>query len=215
MYNGIGLASVRGSGTNGYVQKNMAHVSRRRTAERKGVDKSHQTDSMLKDTHKADHAIMDHNRKRQVEAKVFALRDQLEEAGVTEDEIEAKTSELRDRLMAKLPLSGMSGSGAGGRAGETHADAAAKEAENTALKSALGISTSYVAGSSFDRELQAQRKAERIAEREAEEARKVHMEEELERERAREEKRQRKQARREEKEAARAAKKGRRDSHSN
>ena len=36
MYNGIGLATVRGSGTNGYVQKNMAFVSAHRAAERRG-----------------------------------------------------------------------------------------------------------------------------------------------------------------------------------
>ena len=28
MYNGVGLSTVRGSGTNGYVQKNRAHVFR-------------------------------------------------------------------------------------------------------------------------------------------------------------------------------------------
>ena len=38
MYNGIGLTSVRGSGTNGYVQRNMAHVSREQTARRKSMD---------------------------------------------------------------------------------------------------------------------------------------------------------------------------------
>ena len=38
MYNGIGLTSVRGSGTNGYVQRNMAHVSRDRTARAKAVN---------------------------------------------------------------------------------------------------------------------------------------------------------------------------------
>ena len=31
MYNGIGLQTVRGSGTNGYVQRNTAHISNTRT----------------------------------------------------------------------------------------------------------------------------------------------------------------------------------------
>lgn len=31
MYNGIGLTTVRGSGTNGYVQRNTAHISNTRT----------------------------------------------------------------------------------------------------------------------------------------------------------------------------------------
>lgn len=30
MYNGIGLQTVRGSGTNGYVQRNMGHVRHQR-----------------------------------------------------------------------------------------------------------------------------------------------------------------------------------------
>jgi len=33
MYNGIGLATVRGSGTNGYVSRNMAFVSQTRATE--------------------------------------------------------------------------------------------------------------------------------------------------------------------------------------
>ena len=31
MYNGIGLSTVRGSGTNGYVQRNTAHIANTRT----------------------------------------------------------------------------------------------------------------------------------------------------------------------------------------
>ena len=34
MYNGIGLATVRGSGTNGYVQRNTAHISKGRQEEK-------------------------------------------------------------------------------------------------------------------------------------------------------------------------------------
>ena len=51
---------------------------------------------------------------------------------------------------------------------ETHAMGAAKEQETKALKSALGISGDYVAGSAFDRELQQRRKEERQAQRDAE-----------------------------------------------
>ena len=34
MYNGIGLSTVRGSGTNGYVQRNTAHISKGRAEEK-------------------------------------------------------------------------------------------------------------------------------------------------------------------------------------
>ena len=206
MYNGIGLASVRGSGTNGYVQKNMAHVSRRRTAERKGADRAREPSS-LQEPRKANTEIMDHNRKRAIEVKCLALQESLEEEGLPEEQIEEKVNKLRTSLLAKLPPAGAAVSGAGGRAGETHTDAARKAGEVAVLKSALGVSDSYVSGSAFDRELQDRLKEERMAKREEEEQRRLEAEQELEREREREEKRRRKEQRRQEKEAARAEEK--------
>lgn len=198
MYNGIGLTSVRGSGTNGYVQKNMAHVSRNRTARAKSADAAPSRDHELKAPRQANKEIVDHNRKREVEVKALQLRETLEEQGLDEDVIESKVDALRSSLLAKLPPAGSAASAAGGRAGETHSDAAAKAAENAALKNALGIKSDYVGGTAFDRELQAQLKAERMAKREAAEAERAAMEAELERERAREEKKRRKEERREE-----------------
>lgn len=209
MYNGIGLASVRGSGTSGYVQKNMAHVSRQRTAQRKDFGRMDQQPKQVHQLKKANTEIMDHNRKRAIEVKCMALQEQLEAMGRPDDEVEEKVGALRSGLLAKLPPPGEASS-AGGRAGETHADAQRKEAEAGALKQALGIGDQYVPGQAFDRDLQDQLKAERMARREAEEERKLEMERELEREREREERRKRKEARREEKEAARAEKKAKR-----
>ena len=154
MYNGIGLATVRGSGTNGYVQKNAAFVSRARTAETKAFDRDAKDFSKeIKEPRKPNHEIIDHNRKREVELKVFRLREELEEKGVSEEQVDEQTDALRRKLLARLPPAG-SGSG---RAGETHSDAFAKERENAALKKALGIRGDYVGGSAFDRELQARR----------------------------------------------------------
>ena len=89
MYNGIGLTSVRGSGTNGYVQRNLAHVSRQRTARAKAVDRVPDMGKELKDPKGANTEILEHNRKREVEVKVMQLRDTLEEQGVPDDEIDA------------------------------------------------------------------------------------------------------------------------------
>ena len=204
MYNGIGLTSTRGSGTNGYVQRNMAHVSRQRVDRQKSVDKAPSQHAALRDPRKASAEIMDHKRKREVEVKVLALRESLEDKGVQEDQIEARTAQLRSNLLAKLPAAGPSdGGAAGGRVGETHADAASKVAESAAMKSALGIRSDYVGGQAFDREFQNRRKEEAAAARAAEEAKRLEAEAELERERAREEKRARKEARREEKDARR------------
>ena len=213
MYNGIGLASVRGSGTNGYVTKNMAHVSRQRQADRKSQDHFREPPK-LKAPAKANSEILDHNRKREVEVKCLALQEQLEEQGLAAEEVEEKVSALRTKLLLKLPAPGESSSSdVGGRTGETHADAERKAAEAAALKGALGISESYVPGQAFDRELQQRLKEERMAKREAEEQARREAEEELEREREREERRERKEARREEKEAAREEKKMRKSKH--
>lgn len=225
MYNGIGLTSVRGSGTSGHVQKNMAHVSRDRMARRKGADQPRQLDGRPKVTAAANAEIIEHNRRREVEVKVFALRESLEEIGTPEEQVEASCDRLRQEMLAKMQTSAPPtvgpGSSRGMRAGETHEEAMQKERETAAIKSALKVSDDYVAGSAFDRELQEKKKAERIAKREAEEqarleeeeerAREIaRAEEELEREREREERRKRKEARREEKEARRKEKKRRR-----
>ena len=125
MYNGIGLTSVRGSGTNGYVQKNLAHVSRVKTARAKSMDKPMDRGGDLQAPKKANTEILEHNRKREVEVKVMRLRETLEEQGAPDADVDAQCDKLRSELMARLPppRSGGSSSGAGGRAGETHADA--------------------------------------------------------------------------------------------
>jgi len=197
MYNGIGLATVRGSGTNGYVTKNLSHVSRVRVAQVKSADSNNDFGAM-KEPRAPNLDIIDHNRKREVELKVLRLRDALEEQGVARAEIEEKASELRRSLLAKLPpLTAASGSA---RPGETHADAATKQQENAALKQALGIGSDYVGGSAYDQDLQARRKEERLAKRAAEEEEVATMEAALEQEKEREERARRKEARKAEKE---------------
>ena len=157
--------------------------------------------------------ILDHNRKREVEVKVMTLREKLEEQGVPDEEVDAKCDKLRADLLAKLPAQragGAGSSGAGGRAGETHSDAARKASEAAQLKSALGIKSDYESGSAFDREKQAQLKEERMAKRAAEEEARREAEEALAREQERDEKRRRKEERRAEKGAEKEAKKRRR-----
>ena len=172
MYNGIGLATVRGSGTNGYVTKNLSFVSATRAAERKDRTEGFKRD--IPQPKQPDQDIIEHNRKRDVEVKVLRLRDTLEDKGVDEAEIEAKTSEMRKNLLKQLPAPAAKRSkGANEEAEsrgsmETHARAAAKESETKALKSALGIAPGYVAGSAFDRELQQKKRDDRQQEREAE-----------------------------------------------
>lgn len=77
MYNGIGLQTPRGSGTNGHVQRNWAIV-------RKNKDKvTYKTeDAKLDQLNKQPNKeILDHVRKRKVEVKCAELADILEDQG--------------------------------------------------------------------------------------------------------------------------------------
>ena len=74
---GIGLASVRGSGTSGYVTTNKFHLK----ASRLGPRDSHRDDAPGGSSRKPNQEILEHNRKRAVEVKLLVLRESLEEKG--------------------------------------------------------------------------------------------------------------------------------------
>jgi len=80
MFNGIGLSTPRGSGTNGYVQRNVACIRHRREK----VD--YKTDADLQRLDRVLHKqptkeILDHEWKRGIELKCLQLREKLEEEG--------------------------------------------------------------------------------------------------------------------------------------
>ncbi len=72
---GIGLTSVRGTGTSGYVQTNKFNLrggpDRGERERKEGSQKGHVV--------KANKDIIDHNRKRELEVKVMEYRIQLED----------------------------------------------------------------------------------------------------------------------------------------
>lgn len=75
MYNGIGLQTPRGSGTNGHVQRNWAIV-------RKNKDKvTYKTEEKIDQLKQPNKDILDHVRKRKVEVKCAELADILENQG--------------------------------------------------------------------------------------------------------------------------------------
>ncbi|RKP38325.1 cwf21 domain-containing protein, partial [Dimargaris cristalligena] len=90
MYNGIGLGTARGSGTNGFVVRNLGHLKQRkdpiRPRERESVSAE----------------LKAHKRKRDIEVKCLELRDELEDDGVDEEAIEMQVDALRKKLLAKL-----------------------------------------------------------------------------------------------------------------
>ncbi|KAH7957883.1 hypothetical protein HPB52_024048 [Rhipicephalus sanguineus] len=97
MYNGIGLQTARGSGTNGYVQRNLSLVQRSRDkVSYKSEEDIQRLDAQL--IRKANSEILDHERKRKLEIKCLELQETMEEQGYEEDEISAKVDELRELL---------------------------------------------------------------------------------------------------------------------
>ena len=83
MYNGIGLTTPRGSGTNGYVQRNLPSVRAKRQWDERGGDRDEKDrqrlESQLNRQPNAD--ILEHQRKRQLEVKCAELQDMKAEQG--------------------------------------------------------------------------------------------------------------------------------------
>lgn len=122
MYNGIGLASVRGTATSGHVQANAGHVrnsSRRnrtfrnandgRDENRNGrlggrgggfLDAGNERHTLLTNEalREGASALALHEKKRQLEIRLMVLRDQLEERGWKDDDIDTEIAHEREKL---------------------------------------------------------------------------------------------------------------------
>lgn len=81
MYNGIGLTTPRGSGTNGYVQRNLSCIRAKRSRDEGPKDEKERErlESQLNRQPNAD--ILEHQRKRLLEVKCAELQDMMEEQG--------------------------------------------------------------------------------------------------------------------------------------
>ncbi|XP_052261168.1 serine/arginine repetitive matrix protein 2-like [Dreissena polymorpha] len=153
MYNGIGLQTARGSGTNGYVQTNKAFVRHHKDrVDYKSEEEIKKLEAqMIKQPNKE---ILDHERKRKVELKCMEMEELMEEQGYTKEEIDSKVALFRKMLMDKEGV--QEGSSVEkdefGRpiAKQTHQIAEATAEKNARLKEAFGISDYYQDGSSFD-----------------------------------------------------------------
>lgn len=168
MSENVGLTTPRGSGTSGYVQRNLAHMRPRD----RGAPYSKNTDTLPHKQRQPDKGILEHDRKREIEVKVFELRDKLEDdeyvhhapiwiyrdviltgLRVDEDEIEKQCDELRQKLLDEMKSGKNSG---GGRRQfkehQVHAMADAKIKESERLRKALKISSNYEEGSHWRRQ---------------------------------------------------------------
>lgn len=97
MYNGIGLPTPRGSGTNGYVQKNLAHVQKGRLSKPNLVAKPESQYSKPPSIE-----VLTHQKKREIESKCLQLRKELEEEGWREKDIEDEVNDYRKRKLNQL-----------------------------------------------------------------------------------------------------------------
>ncbi|KAH9883587.1 cwf21-domain-containing protein [Xylariomycetidae sp. FL2044] len=156
MSDNVGLSTPRGSGTSGYVQRNLAHLKPRDRAAPYPQD----VDILKHRQRQPDKEILEHERKREVEVKVFELRDQLEEEEVDEDEIDRRCDQLRKELQAdrnrgqndSAPKKGL-------KSHHVHELADAKIKETERLRNALKISKNYEEGSHWKRQEERLRKA--------------------------------------------------------
>lgn len=153
MSSNVGLTTPRGSGTSGYVQRNLsvlrprisgygAPYPPRNSSSFSNGDGSPSLPSSLPRQRQPDRAILAHDREREVEVEVLELRDRLEEEGGLDEElVERRCDELRTRLLRELD-SGRS-PGRGNRKGlkphQVHDLAEAKIKETEMLRKALGI----------------------------------------------------------------------------
>ncbi len=97
MYNGIGLATARGSGTNGYVQRNQSHLRPKNKIASEGS-------SLVSFSQRsADASILLHERRRAVEVKCAQLKESLLASGrLNEDEVVKQVDQLRKDLILKV-----------------------------------------------------------------------------------------------------------------
>lgn len=77
MSSNVGLSTPRGSGTSGYVQRNLSHLKPRDNIAPYPKD----FDKYRHKQRQPDKEILEHDRKREIEVKVFELRDRLEDEG--------------------------------------------------------------------------------------------------------------------------------------
>ncbi|KAH6890478.1 cwf21 domain-containing protein [Thelonectria olida] len=149
MTDNVGLSTPRGSGTSGYVQRNLAHMRPRDF----GAPYPKDLDSLRHRQRQPDKGILEHDRKREVEVKVFDLRDKLEEEEVDEDEIEKQCDELRQKLLREMN-SGKKGQGPrrNFKEHQVHEMADAKIKESERLRKALKISADYEEGGHWKRQ---------------------------------------------------------------
>jgi serine/arginine repetitive matrix protein 2 len=200
MYNGIGLATTRGSSTSGYVQKNLSFVKpeffRQKIDQTTsgGRNNRFNNDSFIDKNKTVNKELLEHNRKHAIESKVLELRLSLEDEGLDEDEIERQCQELREKSATSLVVSSSRG-----KKTDSHEITLRKEQELEKLRNAFAVGDDYKPGASFDPEQQEIKKQKRLEEKQKQYEER--MKEKEEKDRAWKRRKEEEQKRREEREA--------------
>ena len=98
MYNGIGLQSVRGSGSNGYAQKNLSNVCERNDRVKCKTEDEINEEKVQRTVNPG---IQEQMRKRTIELECAELEVKLEIEGLNDWEIEDRVRQHRERLLEK------------------------------------------------------------------------------------------------------------------
>ncbi len=81
MYGNVGLSTPRGSGTNGYVVRNLSFIKvRKDSIHYESLEEGRNKASSLINR-KPNQEILEHERKRQIEIKCLFFREELENKG--------------------------------------------------------------------------------------------------------------------------------------
>uniref|UniRef100_A0A0N5AJ86 Cwf21 domain-containing protein n=1 Tax=Syphacia muris TaxID=451379 RepID=A0A0N5AJ86_9BILA len=149
MYNGVGLQTARGSGTNGYVQANRARLQmpKNRVAYNSEDDIKRVDARLFK---KPNPEILEYMKKREIELKCANFEVLMENKGFHEDEIKKKVDEYRELLKRQLEA-GTFESECSGKDNNSHTRAKAAAETRDRLRAAFSISESFVDGSSLEK----------------------------------------------------------------
>ncbi|KRZ70507.1 Exocyst complex component 3 [Trichinella papuae] len=151
MYNGIGLQTARGSGTSGYVQKNLAHVVVSKDKQLyRNEDDIKRMESKV--TRKPNKELILHERKRKIELKCLEMQDLMTEQNYPEEEIQEKVDKYRALLRKKLEEEGDVDDDEVAnekRVKDSHIMAEMMQEKNDRIRRALNIKKDHVSGAAF------------------------------------------------------------------
>ncbi|XP_049851522.1 uncharacterized protein LOC126326133 isoform X3 [Schistocerca gregaria] len=156
MYNNVGLRSARGSGTNCYVQRNVALVKGVRSHALSYEEQKKREAAAEKKVvvhRRANKEILEHEEKRKVEAELI---DWAESEGILDvertKEIEEMMSKKREEIASSRRRRAECREVEEDKSISTHRELVLKEAQQRRFGQAVGVSQDYVEGQGLDPE---------------------------------------------------------------